>query len=230
MKVVNVLSTLFFIQCIFFVTGCNKVVDWGKDNFKQANRYEEFLVKRMTPYLRSVMVYDQFSTIADFSAIFLTDAARMVYVDYYAQRHILSKEKETMMRQRLLNENKYHISFYIIGSQSETFYVNNRALFTGRYHKHHTLLGEKDAEWQVALRVKNRQYAPDSIRVVELPIEFQHFFGVKYSQFKSIYLVKFDALDAQDHAILSSSRQTVTLELTSSRYKSSLIWQDVTYN
>lgn len=230
MNVVKYISALFFIQFIVFVTGCNKVVDWGKENFKQAERYEEAIVKQMAPYLRSVIVYDQFSNIADFSAIFLTDAARMLYVDYYIKRHTISKEKESVIRQRLLNENKYYISFYLIGSQSETAYIDNRALFTGRYHKHQPLLGEKDAEWQVSLRVKNREYAADSVRVVELPVEYQHFFGSKYSQFKSIYFVKFDALDADDIEILPSGYHTVTLQLTSPQYKSQLVWKEVVYS
>lgn len=229
MKSINYISILFFIQFIVFVTGCNKLVDWGKDNFKQADRYEDHVVKHMAPYIRSTVVHDQLSIMADFTALFLTDAARMLYVDYYVQRHTISKEKESVMRQRLLNENKYYISFYIIGSQSENMYIDNRALFTGRYYKQQALLGEKDAEWQVSLRVKNREYAADSIRVVELPIEYQHFFGQKYSQFKSIYLVKFDALDAADHEILAAGYHTISLELTSSRYKAQLLWKDVVY-
>lgn len=228
MKRSNYISVIFFIQCIVFIAGC-KVVEWGKENFQQAERYDKTMTKHMKPFLRSAIVYEQLATMADFDAIFLTDAARMVYVDYYTQRHLISKEKDSVMRQRLLNENKYYISFYIVGSQAEYLYPNDRSLFTGEHYKQQALLGEKDAEWQVRLRVKDQEYAPDSIRVVELPIEYQHFFGSRYSQFKSVYLVKFDALDSYDHEILSGGRHAVSLHFVSARYKAKLEWKDVIY-
>lgn len=229
MKFINYICVLFFIQFIAFATGCNKVVEWGKENFKQAERYDEGILKHMPPYIRSTIVYNQLATVADFTALFLTDAARMLYVDYYINRHTLSKEKESIMRQRLLNENKYYISFYVVCSQSEHLYPDNMSLFTGRYYKNQVMLGEKDSEWQVSLHVKDQVYVPDSVRVVELPIEYQHFLGSHYSQFKSIYLIKFDALDASDHEILTAGSHSVTLQFASARYKTDLIWKNVVY-
>ncbi len=228
MKRFNYISIIFSLQCILFMTGC-KVIEWGKNNFPQTDRYDTSIVKHIKPYLRSTVVYDQLATMADFDAIFLTDAARMFYVDYYTQRHVISKEKESVMRQRLLNENKYYISFYVVGSQAEYLYPNDRSLFTGEHYKQQALLGEKDAEWQVRLRVNSQEFAADSIRVVELPVEYQHFFGSSYSQFKSVYLVKFDALDSFDRQILSSGHHTVSLHFTSARYKAKLEWKDIVY-
>lgn len=228
MKHFNTISIIFSIQCILFATGC-KVIDWGKENFQQTDRYDKEFTRHMKPYLRSTVVYDQFATVADFDALLLTDAARMVYVDYYKQRHLLSSEKEAVMRQRVLNENKYYISFYVLGSQPENVYPNDRSLFSGEYYKQQSLLGDKDAEWQVRLKVKDKEYAPDSVRVVELPVEYQHFFGAQYSQFKSVYLVKFDALNADKHEILASGSHKLELHFMSARYKTSLSWNQVTY-
>lgn len=223
------MSFFFSIQFILFATGC-KVIDWGKENFKQTKRYDQEFTKHIEPLLRSTVVYDQMATIADFDAILLTNAARMMYVDYFKQKHLISEEKESVMRQRLLNENKYYISFYVLGSQIENLYPSNRSLFTGEYYKQQALLGEKDAEWHVRLKVDGNEYPADSIRVVELPVEWQHFFGKKYSQFKSVYLVKFDAVDAYDQEILSSGKHNVSLHFVSARYKAKLEWQDVVYS
>jgi len=229
MKYFNHISILVCIQFILFATGC-KVIDWGKDNFKQTERYDKEFVKHIQPFLRTTFVYDQLATIADFDAMFLTDSARMLYVDYFKQKHVLSEEKESVMRQRLINENKYYISFYILGSQVENLYPANRSLFTGEYYKQQALLGEKDAEWQVRLKVDGQEYVPDSIRVVELPTEWQHFFGTRYSQFKSVYLVKFDAVDTYDREILASGKHTVGLQFISARYKANLEWKDIVYS
>lgn len=229
MKFCKYSSIFICIQFIVFTTGCNKIVEWGKENFKQTDRYNEGIVKHMQPYIRSMIVYDQVTTVADFTALFLTDAARMLYVDYYIQKHTTSKEKESLMRQRLLNENKYYISFYVVGSQSEKTYPSNHSLFTGRYHKNQSLLGEKDSEWQVTLSVNDKVYVADAIRTVELPIEFQHFLGSHYSQFKSIYLVRFDSLDESDHEILKSGYHAVSLQFTSACYKAELVWKNVVY-
>lgn len=228
MKHAKYISVFIYIQFILFMAGC-KIIDWGKENFKQTDRYNNDLIKYIQPFIASTIVYDQFETIAQFDAIFLTDKARMYYVDYFAQRHILSEEKESVMRQRLLNENKYYISFYIVGSQLEYIYPNNRSFFTGRHYKQKTLLGERDAEWQVKLKVADQEYAPDSIRVVELPIEWQYFLGAKYSQFKSVYLIKFDAIDQFDKEILPAGKHKVSLLFTSACYKTMLEWKDVIY-
>ena len=82
MKLSKYVINLFVIQSILFVSGCNKIGEWGKKNFKQAKRYDDAIVQHMSPYIRSTIVYEQLTTIADFSALFLTDAARMLYVDY----------------------------------------------------------------------------------------------------------------------------------------------------
>lgn len=216
------------MQCILLFSGCT-IIDWGKKNFEQAHRYETGITQKMAPYLRSTTVYQQLSTIATFDALFLTDAARMLYVDYYARRHLVTEEKESLMRQRLLNENKYYISFYVIGAQTQNLYVSSHALFTGEYHKQQALLGEKDAEWQVYLQVDGKKYMPDSIKAVELPLEYQHFFGARYSQFQSVYLIKFDANDEYDKSILSDGVHDVSLEFVSCRYDTSMKWDDIFY-
>ena len=223
-----VFQIFFYIQFILFSSGC-KIIDWGKKNFKQAHRYETNLTVKMDPFFRSTIVYQQLSTIANFDALFLTDKAQMLFVDYYKSRHLVSDEKESIMRQRLLNENKYYISFYVVGSQAENLYVSSHALFTGEYHKQQALLGEKEAEWQVYMKVNGKKFPPASIRSVEMPIEYQHFFGSRYSQFKSVYLVKFDAVDEHDKPILSDCCSDVALFFTSPRYQAELHWKDIAY-
>jgi len=227
-KTYILLQGILLIQCILFISGCT-ILDWGKKNFKQAERYERDIVQKVAPYVKSTIVYQQLSTIATFDALFLTDKMRMMYVDYYTKRHLVSSEKESIMRQRLLNENKYYISFYVVGAQTENLYVSSHALFTGEYHKQASLLGEKDAEWQLYMKVDGKEYAPDSIRVVELPIEYQHFLASRYSQFKSVYLVKFDSVDQYDQEILSEGMHDVSLTLVSPRYKAQLEWNNVEY-
>lgn len=228
MNLFTYLRFLICIQCIVFISGC-KIIEWGQANFKQSDRYEMQLVKRVKPYLKSTFVYDSLATIADFDAMLLTDDVRMTYVDYYGKKHLMSEEKESVMRQRLLNENKYYISFYVLGSQAENLYPTHKSLFTGEFYKMQSLLGDKDAEWQVRLKVQDKLYAPDSIRVIDMPTEYQHFFGNRFSQFKSVYLVKFDAMDAYDHEILPAGHHDVQLIFTSARYEAKLEWKDVAY-
>lgn len=228
MSLSKYLRFLISIQCIVFVSGC-KVIEWGKQNFKQSDRYEINLLKRVQPYVKSTFVYSSLATIADFDAMMLTDDVRMTYVDYYGKKHLMSDEKESVMRQRLLNENKYYISFYVLGSQAENLYPTHRSLFTGEFYKMQNLLGDKDAEWQIRMKVKDQLYAPDSIRVIDMPTEYQHFFGNRFSQFKSVYLVKFDAMDAYDREILPEGKHDVELIFTSARYEAKLDWKDVIY-
>lgn len=217
-----------FLQSILFMPGC-KIIDWGKDNFKQAERYDKEVTKEVSSYIKSTIVYDQLATIANFDALFLTDRVRMLYVDYYTNRHVLSHERESIMRHRLLNENKYYISFYVLGSQDENMYESSYALFAGEYKKRPSLLGEKDSEWQISMQVGDKLYAPDVVRVVELPIEYQHLFGSRCNQFQSAYLVRFDFVDQQDQEIFSKGEYDVSLYFTSARYKTKLEWHNISY-
>lgn len=225
------LSICFLVQCIVFLSGCNKIIDWGKSNFRQATRYSQNFISAAQHYIRSLIMYNEFTTIATFDAIFLTDHMRMLYVDYHNKCHGMTSEQEDSMRKRLINENKYYISFYVIGTQKEHIYNTNKALFTGEYLKQPEILGLKDCAWNVRMLVNGKEYMPESIRVIDLPIEFNNFFGHRISQFTTAYIVRFPINNSAGKPVIESHKKyNVVLRFTSRDYEDDMEWKNVVYS
>jgi hypothetical protein len=225
------LKILIPLECMLFLSGCNKIIDWGKTNFAQTKRYSQEFAKVAQTYLRSTFVYSQFTMAATFDAIFLTDQMRMLYVDYHKHFHGLTAEQEATMRQRLLNENKYFISFYVIGFQKEHLYDSGKALFTGVYQKYTDFLGSKDSNWNISMMVEDKQYFPESVRAVDLPMEYRNCFGIKLNQFNTTYLVRFAVQDPANRPIFEPFKKyNVALRITSPIFESdAMVWKSIVY-
>jgi len=202
---------------------------WGNETFRQADKVSDEFSLSMTPFIKSNVVYDQFVSIADFSAIFLTDKARMIQLDYYFHRNFKTPEEQEIARQRLLIENDHYITFYIVGYQPNVIYPSGRSLFSGEYQIQGPLLGSPDANWKLSMLVDGVEYAPSDIRPIELPIEYQTFLGVHYSQFKSSYRVRFDCRDHQNKEILTLGHHYIVLKFNSVMYTTSIEWRDIVY-
>ena len=218
-------------MCFLLVSGCNKIIDWGQQNFKQAQKHSYDIVEEVQKNLKSTIAYNQLATMAQFDVLCLTDQVRLLYVMYHKRCQGLTLDEENMMIQRVLNENKYFISFYIVGSQPDNFYESNKALFTGEFQKQESLLGDDKATWHVRLKINEKEYFPVTIKVVDLPIEFRHFFGHKYSQFKTAYQVRFNAQDENGHPLLKPRHlNNFSLIFKSAFCQADIVWEKYLYN
>lgn len=215
---------------IITLGGFSKITEWGKENFKQTAQHAKPFVDKALPFVKMIKIRSQFSILATFDVMLLTDEMRMLYVDFYKKDHGLTKTQELSLRQRQLNENKYFISMYVVATQSDRIYVNNRALFTGEHQKTGVILGMKDANWNVRMIIGGREYWPESIRVVDLPMEYRQCFGIAGSQFATTYLVRFAASDDSGRPILlPHQKSSIILQFTSSLYQIDAVWKHVTY-
>jgi len=222
------ITIMVFMQCILFLPAC-KVTQWGESVFRQADKVSDSYAATMRPFIKTAVVYDQFVSVADFSALLLTDEARMIYLDYFFHRTFKTQEEQEVARQRLLTENDYYITFYVVGYQPPVIYTTNRAMFSGEYQAQGSLLGTVDAVWKTSLLVDGKEYTPSDIRLVELPVEYRHFFGINWSQFKSAYKVRFDRRDERNNEILTSGKHHVSIRFRSTIYDVKLEWLDVMY-
>lgn len=224
-------SPIWLVPLSFIaLSGFTKIVDWGKENFKQASRHGQQFVKSAQPFIKNLKVYNQFTVVATFDVMLLSDPMRMLYVDYFKKDHAMSRDQEAMLRQRQLNENRYFISMYVVGTQKEHAYLTNKSLFTGEYQKATDMLKGTDAMWNVSMVVGGRQYAPESIRIVELPVEYRQCFGSDFSQFSTSYLVRFAAVDGQGNYIFSPNRQSsVVVRFSSPLYQADATWKPLQF-
>lgn len=225
-------NIVILFECMFFLSGCNKLIEWGEQNFAQTKRYSQEFEKASQTFLRSTFVYTEFTMAATFDAIFLTDQMRLLYADYHTKFHDLDTHQTSILKQRLLNENKYFVSFYLIGNQKEHLYDSGKALFTGVYKKFPDFLGSKDAAWSVSMVVGNKTYVPESVRIIDLPMEYRNCFGIRMNQFNSTYLVRFAAQDGQGKQIFDPFKKyTVTLRIKSPIFDSdAMVWKNIVYS
>lgn len=222
------ITIVLFMQCLLFLPGCT-IMQWSATTFRQADRVPAEYADKMNDFMKTVVVYDQFSSIAEFTGLLLTDEARMFYADYFFHRNFKTPEEQDIARQRLLTENDYYITFYVIGYQPATIYPTDRALFFGQYQVQGPLLGSPDAKWKLSLLVDGKEYAPSDVRCVQLPVEYQYFFGRRWSQFKTAYKVRFDFRDHDNMPIITPGRHRIELKFSSVLFDSRLEWNDVAY-
>jgi len=210
---------------LLLLPGCfnnNKVINWAEGNFKQADQYAKVYFDIVKEYFRVSSGYNFFTSVGDFTALCLTGDVRKAYADYYAHRHGLDLSEKKILLYRMLDENKHFVSFYVAGNQPVSNYSTTRAFFNGQYSKPSTLLGVKDAAWNIVLKVGDQEYKPHHVKLKRLNPEYVYFFGDKLSQFKKTYEVNFQVeLDYQPG--------DVTLLFRSPEHEIPLVWKDLVY-
>ena len=81
---------------LVLLPGCGRLVDWGKNNFYQGDQVDNYRCD-IKPYIRSVTIYDQFTTRATFDALWLSDEVRLAYVDLHVSRQGKGEERKNAL-------------------------------------------------------------------------------------------------------------------------------------
>lgn len=198
-------SFYFALIALLSLPGCGRIIDWGKQTFNQGQEVDE-INKRVKDYIRSIKVYDQFTTRGIFDAIWLSDEARTAYADLYAFRQGKSDEHTKTFLRRQLEENKHFISFYVLSL-------------------YEVPLGESNSEWNLILKVNDAEYVPLEVKKIELPHEYRIFFGDKFTRFKEPYIVKFNAKDVDENFIITSQAKKIELLFRAVDRRVVLCWE-----
>lgn len=192
------------ILILLCVPGCGKVVDWGKSNFYQGHEYDTY--RAMTEsYIKSVTLYDQLTTSAHFDVIWLSDQVRTAYADLHGARLAKSTELKDAFLRRQLEENDHFISFYALSI-------------------YEVKLGIPESHWSLSLEVDGKTYQPLEIKVVDLPYEYQVFFGTYFNRFKEPYQVRFSARDFEDNLIITPETKEIKLHVRSATKGYTFTW------
>jgi hypothetical protein len=214
-KIKKIIQTQLILRgLLLFVvvslSSCIKYYETIKTEFPQGSELED---KRevVANNLRSTVIYDQFSTVAIFNALRLSDEVRMAYVDIYTRKRGIEGEAKEALLKRQLEENKHWISFYLLADIRDKTYVS---------------LSEKSSYWTPFLQLgDNVKVTPLSIKEVDIEPEYQFFFGTKFNLFKIAYLVKFPARDSMD-TLYKTNDITTKFVLSSTKKTGELVWDD----
>jgi hypothetical protein len=183
--------TLTIIMLLLIILpNCGRVIDWGVGNFYQGKELTNFTAQ-VEPFIRSIAIYDQLETKAIFDVVWLSDQVRTAYANLHALRQGKSEEKLQSILRRQLEENNHYITFYVLS----TYEVKLGAL-----HSH----------WSFFLRLDGLEYHPFEIKEIELPYEYQIFFGKRWNRFKVPYRIRFKPVD-DDTIVNTDSAQEITL-------------------
>jgi hypothetical protein len=173
----------YTIGILTILPGCGRIIDWGMSNFYQGTNLEDNH-KQVQPYLRSTTIYDELDTRARFEVLWLSDEVRTAYANLHSFRLGKDDEKHSVFLRRQLEENSHYVSFYVLS----TYEVR---------------LGTPDSKWCIFLGVDGIHYQPISIKPIDLPYEYQLFFGDQWNRFKVPYLVRFAADDMDNKPIIT---------------------------
>lgn len=185
------------------LSGCGRLVDWGNSAFYQGESTQQFNEKPQA-YVRSLIIYDQFSTVCKFDALWLSDAVRTAYAASHAAKLGKAEDFRINFLRRQLEENKHFISFYVLSDQQG--------------------LDEKDPFWSIFLRVNDETYSPTEVKIVELSPEYTAFFTKKLLRFRTAYRVMFNALNAEEKPILTKDVRRIALHVRSMDKEGMLVW------
>ncbi|MFC1842279.1 hypothetical protein ACFLYU_01340 [Candidatus Dependentiae bacterium] len=200
----NMRNILMIAVLLSILPGCGKIYDWGKDNFYQGQEVENNMEVARS-YIKSKRVYNQFTIVGQFDALWLSDEARKNYANIYCCRHGKTQEQAHVFLRRQLEENNHFVAFYVLSLSD-------------------IILGDKDSVWSVSLEVGDGSFKPVKIKTIELSPEYIDIFGKKYNKFKDVYLIYFNAKDVEDKYIISDTTDPITLLFRSVDKEVELVW------
>jgi len=187
-------DAVFFLSLfsfLFFLPGCGRLIDWGKEAVGQGEDLKKDL-KETREHICSSRIYDQFTLIGAFDSLWLTDQVRETYVDLYVLKHGKTEGDKKVLLRRQLEENNHFISFYVLSVSD-------------------IVIGEKDSEWTLLLKIGDYYFVPTELKTTELTPEYKTIFGKKLTRFKTAYILRFNAKDIEDTPLIQPDVDAIHL-------------------
>ncbi len=206
------IKQLFLLVVVGVTPSCIKYHEMVKSEFPQGQDAAD--VREITQtYVRSATVYDQFTTLAVFDALWLSPEVMATYADMYGKR----RGKNDAACKAMLSQEDTKIGS-LNAAEFTSFYV-----LADLRVKTHKGLHEKGSFWTLALEnATGKRVEAALIKNVELDPEYQMMFGYRFNLFKEIYLVKFPA-HVEGKPVFAPG-EPLTLLLSSPRKNMRISW------
>lgn len=195
MKQSNLVYRVWIVLSLLtFFSGC-RYKTWGLSVLNQGCKLDSFQLAACD-YLRTVHIYDQFTTKGNFDILWLSNEVRTIYSEIHAQQHCYNCEREKVFLRRQLEENNHYITFYVLAFMP---------------HSRGELLSDDNSDWSVCLEIDDESFSPACIKTIELKPEYKHLFSRAYTHFKTPYIITFDARDIEGSPLLTTAGQKLRL-------------------
>jgi hypothetical protein len=160
--------------------------------------------------LKKLTINDQFSTMAIFDCLWLSDDVRNAYIEMNCSRKGKDEQAKMALLTRQLEENKHWITFYILADIRD---------------KTDGSLSDKNSPWGLFLETPdNRRVAPLSIKEIEIEPEYKFLFGPRFNLFGRTYEVKFPAADLSGVKYLKNQSEIFKLVAASPKKEGAVWW------
>ncbi len=196
---------LILCTILFILPGCGRIVDWSMDPFYQGEKWDnpKYIVRS---YLRDLNLYFELETWGLFRALWLNDAVRCSYAYLYNKKCAKTEQEAATFVEQELNENKKHISFYVMAWMPGGWELNDRKGYDMLY-----------------LEVNGKKYFPLMIEPAELNAEYHMFLERVFDKRRKLYMVKFNAqVDGQP--IITPDTEEIKLVVHSLDRKGAMTW------
>ena len=112
-------NIIFILPILLLLSGCGKrFVNWGKETFNQADEVSvKSSIDVARKYVKTVRLYDEFTTLGIFDVLWLSDDVRRAYTQLYTTKRGLDEQTYQSIEQRQLAINNHRISFYVLAYQ-----------------------------------------------------------------------------------------------------------------
>ena len=194
-------------------SGCKKIpkyYDLVPSEFPQGEEPEN-ISSLMHKNLRSVKIYNQFTTEAIFDVLYFSDAVQAKYVDSFASRRGKSEKQRQDLVKGRRDASKNTLTYYMLADIRDT---GNQTMFS------------KDSAWTVYLvNALGQKVEPTEIKEVELESEIRQFFMHRYSRYKIAYLVTFPCADELGNSYFKPDEKP-SMVVSSITQERTLRWDD----
>jgi hypothetical protein len=202
----TVLKNCALLSGLMLLPSCGRIIDWASSAFYQGERLRKE-ISVAGRHLRTVTVYDQFTTIARVDALWLSAEVKKSYAKAYALQHGKTEEERNIFLRRQLEENNHYISFFVLS-------LNDM------------ILEDKYTPWNLFLQIDDvcSYYHPVEIKQIDIDPEYAMLLCHKVNKFKTTYLVRFAKKDADDNPLITAGSTKMTLHIRSVEREALLEW------
>lgn len=223
------LAGLFFSLSV--LTGCLKTYQFVPTEFPQPQLKNDAQgVAREC--IRSANVYEQFETKALFDVLYYSKTASDAYASMHCKRRGKDDQAHADLLKSQADDQARSLTYYVLADIRDPI---------------STALNEKNSPWSIFLTVplvqahddededKDEQKTseqqkqpelklmPSEVKEVDIEPEIRSIFGPRYSNFKTLYKVKFDRLDENGQPIVFPS-DPLAIHLSSVNSECELHW------
>ena len=195
-----------FLPLFAFIPSCSRYVPYVKDAIKQVDIKEEKKDENVESVVKSRVVRDELSWVGSFDALMLDDYVLKTYAKVYAR----DNGNPAGLRERTEKEELDK------AAKQTVFYVLTPLIYKDmRLAINNTVKG-----WTPSLIIDGKGHKANKVEEVDLPKQYQKFFGKHLTRYKNTYQVTFDVGSGP-----LKRGETVELMFMSGKYSTKFEWK-----